>query len=127
MDQFEKMVNEFIGNGEKLERRLERLKKEQQDVEKLLAEQKRLEETAKREREVVVRYIPSEVGSVKVVKGAEFLEPQKPDNVVALLDAAALLMAEANGLNRYLILESMLEALVESTEAQMIVKEFMKK
>lgn len=130
MTEFEKLVNEFVKPVEKktetLEQKLERLKKEQACVEARLAEEKKREAEAKKEREIIIRYIPDEPASAKVIKGAEFMEPGKPDNVVAMLDAAAGLMADANGINRYLLMERLLNALVNSIEAQMLVKEILR-
>ena len=127
MDQFDKMIKDFVRQEKTSAQQLEDLKREQARIQKEIAEREKQLEEAKKEREIVIRYIPSEPGSVKVVKGAEFIEPDKPDNVVALLEAAAFLMAEKDGLNGYLIMEQLLKAMINTMDAQIFVKELLAK
>ena len=136
MSEFTNLLNDLIGGQTAkkeptLEEQLAMLEKKEREakaaVDKMRAEieakQKAEKEEAAKEREIVVRYVPHKPGTARVISGGKFIEPDKPDNVAGLLDAAALLMAEAEGVNRYALQGAMLTALMEALDLELLVKE----
>lgn len=115
---FNSVVNSFIGEKEPARAEIRELKNE---IERL---QKKLENYNHSQREIVVRYIPNEPLTAEIVKGAEFIEPNKPDNVVALIDAAAKLMADSEGVSRASLAEAMLNALMNAMRIEIFSKHF---
>lgn len=143
MDNFEKMLKMTIGFNEKtpapsslevqvaaakeeLEEKKARLMKLESELEAKRKADEEKAEAASAEREIIVRYTPNKPGSARVVKGAEPMEEGKPDNVVGLIDAAAGLMGDMEGVNRNILAAAMLDALMKGIEFEALVKEVMK-
>ena len=129
MDNFEKLLKMTVGEKKptSLEVQIDAAKEELEEkraklerLENELAAKKKAATAA--EREIVLRYTPHVPGSVKVVKGQEFIEPNKPDNVVALLDAAASIMAKEEGISQFVLTNALLQALMDSMETQILMK-----
>lgn len=115
---FNSVVNSFIGDEEESAAQAE-IRELKNEIEKL---QKKLENRNHSQREIVVRYIPNEPLTAEIVKGAEFIEPNKPDNVVALIDAAAKLMADSEGVSQAPLTEAMLNALMSAMKFEIFMR-----
>ena len=130
-DAFEKLLNQTIGmkTPKTLEDKLAAAEAERkaatakvEQIQKEIEERKKTDAEMNQEREIVIRYIPNKACSARVVKGAEPIEPDKPDNVVAMLDAAAAIMSSIEGVNRHVLSMALLTTLMRTLEVEVALK-----